>query len=129
MMIEGIEEIYQRLADAMNKAITADWSSARSEAIFYPDNIEFNGEYMPVKGSPRSFKVSREMTNLFEDLRQKFKDAGKPLWGQAIFELNSDGKFNLKWGYDNCDENGNTIWNEEEWRRREEESRKRLTQP
>lgn len=128
-MIPGAEEIYQRIANEMQDAIPVDWSSAVCEAIFFSDNIEFHGEYMPVKGSPRSFKLSREITNAFQDLRQKFKDASKPLWGQAIFELNSDGKFNLRWGYDNCDENGNTIWNEEEWRRDQDERMTRLTRP
>ena len=128
-MIEGVEGIYQRLADAITDAIPVAWSSAKSEATFFSDNIEFSGEYMPVTGSPRSFKVSREITNAFEELRQKFKEAGQPLWGQASFELQSDGKFNLKWGYDNCDANGDTIWNEDEWHRQKEERRIRLSQP
>jgi hypothetical protein len=128
-MIDGIEAIYQRIADARVKAIPLRWVSARSEATFFSDSIDFSGEYIPTKGSPRSFKVGREITNAFEELRQRFKEAGKPLWGQAIFELQSDGKFNMKWGYDNCDENGDTIWNQEKWSRLQEERRLRLTQP
>jgi hypothetical protein len=65
----------------------------------------------------------------FRELRRKFKETGKPLWGQASFELHSDGKFKMKWGYDNCDENGDTIFNEEEELKRSEERRKRLTVP
>jgi len=33
----------------------------------------------------------------------------------------------MKWGYENCDENGDTIWNEENWRRRQEERQQRLS--
>ena len=128
-MIEGIENIYERLADAITKAIPVAWSSARSEATFFSDNIDLSGEFVPVSGSPRSFKVSRDITKAFEELRRKFKEAGQPLWGQASFELNADGKFNMKWGYDNCDANGDTNWNEDEWRRRKEERRVRLSQP
>ena len=128
-MIEGIESIYQNLADAITSSVPVAWSSARSEATFFSDNIEFSGEYVPVSGSPRSFKVSREIMKAFDELRRKFKEAGQPLWGQVTFELTAEGKFNLKWVYDNCDANGDTIWDEQEWHCRKEERRIRLSQP
>jgi hypothetical protein len=126
-MIEGIEELYQIIADKTAEAIPPPWTLARIEAVFFSDSIDFFGEYWPAQGNPRSLKVVRDVTRAFESARQKFKEAGQKAWGQATFELHSDGKFNMKWGYENCDENGDTIWNADEWQRHQDERRKRLT--
>jgi hypothetical protein len=127
-MIPNIEVLYERIADAMISSIPEDWATARIVAIFYADSITWEPEFQPRTGGLKSFDVSMELTRAFEELRRKFKEAGKPVWGQAIFDLKPDGKFNMKWGYDNCDENGDTVWDEEEWLRRQEARRQRLSQ-
>lgn len=128
-MIPNIEASYQRIANAIVNALPDGWQSATATAIFYSESSTYESEFLTMDGKLRSFDVSMELTRAFEELREKFKDAGKPVWGEASFELDSSGKFKTKWGYDNCDENGDTIWNEEEWSRRAEERRIRLTQP
>ncbi|WP_158264980.1 immunity protein YezG family protein [Blastopirellula marina] len=126
-MIDGIEAIYQRIADGVVEQLPEDWKSARVDAVFYPESSEYVGEYETPSGKCLDFGVTREVGRAFRELRRKFQESGKSLWGQAAFELHSDGKFAMKWGYDNCDENGNTIWDEQAWHRRQEERRLRLT--
>jgi hypothetical protein len=126
-MIEGIEAIYQRIADSVVEQLPVGWTSARVDAVFFADSSDYVGEYASSSGRSVDFEITMEVTRGFKELRRKFKESGKPLWGQASFELHSDGKFNMKWGYNNCDENGNTIWDEQEWHRRQEERRNRLS--
>jgi hypothetical protein len=126
-MIEGIEQLYQAIAESIEQAIPDDWTTARMEAVFYPGSSDYVGEYIrKADGKVRAFSTGRLGERAFREIRKKFKEAGKPLWGQAIFELHSDGKFNMKWGYDDVDENGDTTFNENEYLNRNEERRKRL---
>ena len=127
-MIEGIELFYQQIAEAMIESIPEEWSSATFEAFFYPKSSSYEGEYTrKADGVARDFPPASGGCRAFRQLRKKFKDAGKPLWGRASFVLQADGTFNMKWIYDDCDHEGNTLFNEERelWRR--EERRKRLT--
>jgi hypothetical protein len=127
-MIEGIEPFYQQIAESIQEAIPEEWTTARMDVLFYADGESYEGEYTrTADGKAVDFATTRKAERAFRGLRNKFKEAGKPLWGQASFELDSDGKFHMQWGYDNCDENGNTIFNEEEELKRREARRKRLT--
>jgi len=97
-MIEGIEKYYQTIANAMNDAIPEEWTSASITAIFYEDSITFRAEYTrSTDGKIRSFETTMESDRAFRDLRKLFKASGKPVWGQAVFNLTYDGKFNMKW--------------------------------
>jgi len=125
-MIEGIEGLYQQIADSIVEAIHEPWSVAKVEAIFYPDSITFEAEYVRQAGGLASFATTLGGDRAFRELRKKFKEAGQPVWGQACFELRADGSFDMKWGYDNCDDNGDTIFDEVEWSRRHDERHKRI---
>ena len=126
-MIENIELIYDRIANAIIDEVPEEWEVATVTATFYPDGITWEPEVKTPTGELLSFDVSMELTRAFRELRRKFKDSNKPLWGQASFIFQSDGKFNIKWGYENCDKNGDTIWDEQEWQRQQDERRIRLT--
>ncbi len=127
-MISGIEPLYQQIAESIQEAIPEEWATAKMEAIFYPGSSTYFGEYTRLAdGRLRDFGTSRSGEQAFREIRKKFKEAGKKPWGQVAFELHSDGRFNMKLGYDGCDENGDTIFNEEEERKRHEERRNRLT--
>ena len=126
-MIEGIETLYQQIADSTEDAIPEPWSVATVEAIFYSDSIDFEAEYTRETGGVGSFATTLEGDRAFRSLRKQFKEAGHPVWGQARFELRADGKFDMTFGYDDCDENGDTIFDAEKWHQRQEERRKRLT--
>jgi hypothetical protein len=107
-MIDGIEEFYPILAESMSAAIPEEWSSASYEAFYFPQSSVYVAEYVrAVDGKLRSFTPTGEGGRAFRRLRKLFKEAGKPLWGKATFELQSNGKFNLHFSYDNCDADGN----------------------
>lgn len=125
-MVEGIEQLYQQIADSIVEAIPEPWTEGKVEAIFYQGVIDFEAEYRTPEGKVKGFVTQKSGDRAFRELRRKFKEAGHPVWGQACFELKPDGKFNMKWGYENCDANGNTIFNETAWSRRHEERRVRL---
>jgi hypothetical protein len=96
------------------------------DAIFFSDSIKFFGEYTTLDHRLKGFGTTRDGQRAFRELRQKFADAGQPLWGQATFEMNAEGKFKMNWGYEDCDENGDTIFDEEREYQRADNLRKRL---
>ena len=128
-MIDGIERIYEQLAQVLQAAIPEDWSSATLEAIFYPESSVYFGEYKRMaNGEARSIHgTSGAVGRAFRELRALFKAAGKPLWGRAAFELRSDGHFDMRFVYDRCDEHGNLIFDETKELERSRTRRKRLT--
>lgn len=129
-MIQGIEVYYQQIADAISDAIPEDWATALMEVTFHDGSIDYHGEYTrSVDGVPRSFGTPRIARDAFKDIRSLFKQSGKPLWGSATFNLDSNGQFNMKWNYDDCDENGYARYDSEAWLKRQEEDQYRLTRP
>jgi hypothetical protein len=127
-MIEEAELLYQKIAEAIQEAIFEEWITAKMEVIFYPDTSVYFGEYIRrADGVARGFRKSSSAEGAFREIRKRFKEAGKPLWGRACFELQSDGRFDMKWGYDDCDEDGNARYDEDEKLKRHEERHKRLT--
>lgn len=129
-MIDGIEDLYQQIAESMRGAIPEDWITAKFEAIFYPDGSTYEAEYIrKMDGGVRGFQPTSSGSRAFRQLRKKFKESGQQLWGRACVELHIDGKFNIQWGYDNCDQNGDTVFDEEKEIKRHEERRNRLSNP
>jgi len=127
-MVDGIEQYYHQIAESMLAAIPDEFTTARFDAIFHAGSSTYEAEYLRKSdGVARGFQPADEGDRAFRQLRKKFKEAGMPVWGQATFELHSDGKFNMKWGYENCDENGNTRFNEDEEVKRRVERHKRLS--
>ncbi len=125
-MTDSIEEYYEKIAEFIPEAIDDDWAKARIDIIFFPGMITSFGEYTTSSGSLKDFTTSWNIQRTFMELRAKFKEANTPLWGQATFNLTSEGKFSMSWGYENCDENGDTIFDEDREHQREESRRLRL---
>jgi hypothetical protein len=106
---------YQRLADSMNSEISEEWSSAIFEAIFFADGSIYEAEYVRTQdGKVVGFHTASDGPKVFRELRKLFKSQGKKLWGKARFHMSSDGTFDLKFDYDNCDPEGNAIFDEEQ---------------
>jgi hypothetical protein len=127
-MIEGIEPLYQRIADSMTAALPEGWATAKYEAIFYPGASAYDAEYVrQVDGVARGFAPTKDGPRAFRELRALFRQAGRPVWGRASFELRPDGTFKVQWGYDDCDANGDCRFDEDEEVRRLEARRYRLS--
>jgi len=124
-MIPGIEAAYQVVAEEIEDALPGPWQHATIDGVYYPESEEFNGEFLNQSGELECFRISIKVMKTFRQLREKFKKAGHRVWGQVSFRLYPDGTFNVKWGYDNCDENGTTIWDPDEWSRQQDERRDR----
>lgn len=125
-MIPEIESFYNRIAAAIVDAIAEPWLNASIEVTFYPESSSCSAEYRRPDGKLRSVGLQMDGVRAFRELRRKFKECGKPLWGQATFYIEPSGRFNMKWGYENLDENGNTRFDADEWHLKQEESRLRL---
>jgi hypothetical protein len=130
-MIDGIEQLYQEIAESMVLSLDEiEWTSARFEVIYYPGCSVYEAEYTrKVDGKARSLSVFSSGIKAFDRLRQLFKDAGKPLWGRACFELSPSGQFHVTWGYDGCDADGNAIFDADLEFERETARNHRLTRP
>ncbi len=127
-MIEGIEQFYQEVADSIQDAIPEEWVTARMEGVFYRDSILYLGEYTrKADGVARSFTTNEQGRSAFKGIRELFENAEQSLWGRAIFELNAEGKFDMKLVYDDCDEDGYAIYDEERESKEIEERHRRLT--
>lgn len=127
-MIEGIEPYFQRIANSLTETLPKGWTVAYFEAIFYPASSVYEAEYIRKDGVARSVEVTRDGPRAFRELRALFKKAGRSLWGRARFELRPDGTFNMTWGYEDCDADGNCHFDEDAEVRREEERHNRLTE-
>lgn len=127
-MIDGLDSLYQQLAQSIHVAIKDDWISAQVDAIFYDESSSYFGEYVRKSDSALlSFATDFDGGSAIRQIRRKFSEAGKPLWGQFCFQLNPDGVFNVKFGYENCDNSGNTIFDAEEYQRQHDARRQRYT--
>jgi hypothetical protein len=112
-MIPGSEELLKAIAKSMIETIPEQWSSAQFDVIFFPDHSLYEAEYKrKVDGVSRGFSPAPEGARAFRRLRQLFREAGKPLWGTATLTLKPKGKFNISWGYDNCDKDGDALFDE-----------------
>jgi hypothetical protein len=126
-MIPGIELLYQRIADAMTSAIPEKWTAAECHARFYPDCSTYEAEYVRRDGTARSFSPASDGGRAIRELRQAFRQAGHPVWGQVRFVLQADGSFNAQWDYEGCDANGDLALDVQAELRRREERFLRLT--
>ena len=113
-MIQGIEDYYEKLATEIENSIDDEWTSAELEAVFFSDSSTYLGEYHGKEdGKLASFEVPLSTVRIFRELRTLVRESGKPVWGGVVFSLINSGKFTMNWNYENCDENGDTIFDEE----------------
>lgn len=127
-MIPNTEQHYQAIANSMIEALPSKWVEAKFEAIFYPGHSRYEAEYVRPDGILRSFQPTSDGSRAFRTLRSEFQAAGKPLWGRACFELQPDGQFKMSWDYDDCDQDGNKIFDEDQELQRLKEREQRLSQ-
>jgi len=127
-MIEGIEHLYEQIAESIQDSIPEEWATAKMEAVFYPDGSQYLGEYTRKSdGVARNFTTDLGGERAFRELRKLFRNAEQPLWGRARFEMTSDGQFSMKWEYNDCDDEGYAKFDEEVELRNSEDRHRRLT--
>jgi hypothetical protein len=126
-MIEGIEPLYQKIAESIEATIPESWQTAWMEAVFYPNSIGYTGDYTATDGGKlKSYATGTPGEIAFRELRELFRNAGQPVWCRAQFEIRSDGKFTMDWNYDDSDENGDARLNEDNFLKEKKARRDRL---
>jgi hypothetical protein len=126
-MIDGIEPLYRTIAESITATLQRPWATAWIDVIFFPDHVFYSGEFVAIENTPpKSFPTCVEGESAFEQLRELFKAARKPLWCRARFELHSDGRFKMNWGYDDCDADGFAHFDEQKELNRMKALRDRL---
>lgn len=129
-MLPGFEGLFQEIATMMADAIDEEWSTAHAYAVFYPGCTVSEGEYArKADGVPRGLDLPFEFREAADRLRRLFREAGRPVWGRFDFTLQPDRRFDVKWGYDSCDEQGDAIFDEDAEVQRIQDRFERLTRP
>jgi hypothetical protein len=117
-MIEGLEPLYQELADQAAMTLPDGWQKLRIEAVFYAEEeVDYWFGYIARDGNLGGLGITSELCEVLRGIRAKFHESNQPVFGQVVFSLTNDGKFSLDLGYDNCDENGDTIYSSEAYQR------------
>ena len=125
-MVDGIEPLYQIIVEAIEDSIHEEWSAAQMEAVFFANGTEYYAQYTRLEdGETRSFPTTRRECKAFCKMRKLFKKAGQPLWGRACLKLTPDDMFNMEWGYENCDEKGFALFDEQA-QTKQDQQRQRL---
>lgn len=132
-MSDEIDSLCREIAASIREAITEDWSSARIDAVYWIDDKGFRsmtyfGEYVRKSdGKPKDLAVPDEMDDRLDEIRYLSSESGTAPWGQACFEVQSNGQFSLSYSYEDCDEQGNRRYKSEVYHAMQEARRLRLT--
>ncbi|MHC5280192.1 immunity protein YezG family protein [Listeria kieliensis] len=120
MKTEGMEGIYSKIANELNLIIPDDWEKlylhseiehSSIESYFY-FKVNENASYVYGFDIPEKFNVNKEdfleqfllINDYIEELWNEFKVNQQPLWSNLTFYLESNGKFDIKYGYENLTE-------------------------
>lgn len=121
-MDESMNAAVKQVAEIVYGAIhEPSWTSAFVEVVYYPDTTDFSGDVVRPDGRLIAIELGFDFLDAFDELRLLFRKSGQPMWGRARMDLMPHGKFTMQWGYDACDANGDTLWNPDAWRVRQEE--------
>ena len=109
-MIKDAKKYFEAFASMLTDDLPSNWVEVRFSAIFYSEGNTYTVRYVDKNGSLLSTHFSDELCLEVNDFRDLFLSEGEPLWGAFLFVLNSNGSFRTHFDYDNCDGNGNKIF-------------------
>lgn len=100
-MVLPMNEIYQKIGDAVLRSIEKDWSRVIIQVEVEPDVLSFEGCYwVPGSEEPRSFRISTEAIVLFRSLYRQMAQSDKGKWKRAELNIQSDGEFDITFEYE-----------------------------
>jgi len=94
-----IEEIYSEIGNSIVDCIADGWQKAWIEATVEDDNADFTCRFINESGKKDQFDTTFETYQLFNELRNHFENTKGGKWDKAIFTLESSGKFDIEFGY------------------------------
>jgi hypothetical protein len=95
-----LSPIYKEIGNTISISIQEEWKSARVVFEFTPEVYTVQGRFLPTSGGKEhSFIVDKTIISHFQELHSKMSQTPKGNWKRAIFELQRDGKFDMKFEY------------------------------
>lgn len=125
-MIPGIEFFFERIGAAMKAALPDEWSSAEFGGRFFPGSSAFEAEYVRGDGTAAAFQPDPDGNEAVKELRELFRLAGRPVWGEGWFLMQPDGGFKVRFSNEGVDANGDLPFDEAAEAARTERRRQRL---
>lgn len=118
----SMESLYQEIANQVNNIIPEDWS----RLLLYSEMDQYRGAtffyYYPVEGKDPIYSLDIEdmehiemdevqnvlsnLNGLLRDLWNEFIDNKQEAWKSLNLSLNSEGKFNIQYSYDDLEKDG-----------------------
>lgn len=110
-----LEPIYERIATHLRARLPAEFTHACFDAIFYNGGSDWYISYF-TGGEERSYEleVDDKDCELGNSLRQQWIDAGELPWGRIRIQFYPDDCYETELSYDDCDDEGNAIFDEAE---------------
>lgn len=103
-----VDEIYQRIANIINEAITEDWKEATALLKRVKKVVGFTGSYLDANGISKNLEAKFGFfdAKAIHELHQITTEGGKNRWNRLKFTLYPTGKFELDfiWDQDYDDE-------------------------
>ena len=101
-MVTSVDEIYLNIAHKVVEKIDGNWVKAELNAEVYGDASKFRGVYSSSfeEEQPKFFKIHHELFDLFEELHKLTTEDSENNWNRAKFTLESSGKFNIDFEWD-----------------------------
>jgi len=94
-----IEEIYSEIGNSIANSIPTGWKKAWIEAEVEDDNANFTCRFINALGVKDQFNTDFDTYQLFSELRDQFENTKGGKWDKAIFTLDSTGKFDIEFEY------------------------------
>jgi hypothetical protein len=112
----SIEETYREIVDDLRDQIDEAWIKAKVRLVCYSDGASTTGYYIrKLDGVRQGLSPNTNFFRKIRSLRRMLRERDGRVWGRAIFQLDEDGTFEMLPSYDNCDENGDEIFDDERW--------------
>lgn len=99
----SVSDIYNVLAQNISNSIVEDWINAKLNIEASNDWAKTYGKYESITGDIKDINVDRfdDLLNFdIMELHEITTEGGNNRWNRAVFELWSDGKFDMEFIWD-----------------------------
>lgn len=99
-MNDTLESLYLKIGQTIADEIPEPWRSAWVTAEMKPGVISLQGHFIPMEeDTQKSLQITRPLVQLFDRLHTRMAEEMHDDWKCAHFDLQSSGKFDLKFEY------------------------------
>ncbi|KUP43632.1 antitoxin YezG family protein [Bacillus velezensis] len=125
METEKMGELYQQIAEGINEIIPSEWEKVilyaeildDSSEVFFYFNPPQSEDFIYSHNIPEHFHVSEEiyeellfdLHDLFEELRDEFKENNQDIWTNLTLNLGISGEFSIDYNYEDVIQSPYTI--------------------